>query len=95
MAVDHDHIVELTDRDEVWTAGDGIYGQLGIGKRQFDWYVKSHHGQDPEEEEHGFAKEWQKGDIELEEIVKVDGSGRGGKVTAVGTGAFSTLLVWG
>lgn len=94
VAVGYDHIVALTDTGEVWTVGNGMYGQLGIGPKQFDLYVESHHEQDPEEE-HEFAEEWQKVEIEAEELARMDDSERGGKVVAVGAGAFSTLLVWG
>ncbi|OJJ35883.1 hypothetical protein ASPWEDRAFT_531814 [Aspergillus wentii DTO 134E9] len=64
-AAGREHVVVLTEDGSLWSAGDGLYGQLGIGLRQFG--LCSEGGvidmlENYTEEE--FAVDWQRMDME-------------------------------
>ena len=101
VAVGFEHLVALTSEGEVFTLGDGMYGQLGVeAARQFDLHATKH--QDNETEgSWEFAEYWQKIDIPEEEMRTSarENAGSGGsrerRVVAVQAGCKSTLLIVG
>ena len=85
----------LTSEGEVFTAGDDMHGQLGVGKeRQFKLHVEKHQ-MNESEESWEFAENWQKIDIAEEERARGCAVGKRGKVVAVQAGCNSTLLITG
>lgn len=90
VAIGHNHVVALTSTGEVFTAGDGMHGQLGVGERQFDLHVEKHPMSDSGESWE-FAEHWQK--VEIGEEERTRGCAARGKVVAVHAGCDSTLFI--
>lgn len=87
VAVGHNHIVALTADNKVYTAGDGMQGQLSVGYQQFSLHSTNTSMSDAEESWE-FAEDWQ-----AVSIATVVDPRRKMKVTTVGAGWESTLLV--
>ena len=90
VAIGHNHLVALSSEGEVFTAGDGMHGQLGVGERQFDLHVEKHPMSDSGESWE-FAEHWQK--VEIVEEERTRGCAERGKVVAVHAGCDSTLFI--
>ncbi len=92
----------LTIDGKVFTAGDGMQGQLGVGARQFDLHADMH-PESEDEESWEFAERWQKVEIAAEERVRCgrdggrDHASRNGekRVVSVKAALDSTLLIMG
>ena len=93
-AIGFNHVVALTREGEVFTAGDGMHGQLGEGEAQFKLHAEKHQMCESEESWE-FAEYWQKIDIAEEERMRGSGAGKKGKIVAVQAGYDSTLLITG
>lgn len=67
VAVGYNHLVALTSDGQVFTAGDGMYGQIGVGEeQQFNLHATKHQ-MNESEESWEFAEYWQEVDIVAEE----------------------------
>jgi hypothetical protein len=104
VAVGYNHLVVLTIDGEVFTAGDGMQGQLGVGARQFDLHADMHQeSEDEDEDAWEFAERWQKVEIAAEERARCgrdggrDHASTNGEKRVVGVKAAldSTLLIMG
>ncbi|KAL9627423.1 MAG: hypothetical protein Q9164_007610, partial [Protoblastenia rupestris] len=96
VAAGYRHLVALSSDGEVFSIGDGMQGELGVGERQHDLHAELNYLNESEDSWE-FAEYWQKLEIADEELARgvVAQSGKKGKVIGVGAGHDSTLLIVG
>lgn len=101
IAIGYNHLVALAQDGQVFTAGDGMHGQLGVGEvQQFQLHAIKHQ-MNENEESWEFAEHWQKIDIADDEKARGFSAGAGAdgeirtRVSAVHAGCDSTLLIVG
>ncbi len=94
VAVGEKHLVALSSEGEVFTAGDGMHGQLGVGEAQFDLHAEMHESSG-REDSWEFAERWQKIHISDEERARGGLDGETMSIEWVGAGFDSTLLIGG
>lgn len=90
VAVGNEHIVALTSEGEVYTVGEGMFGQLGVGDRQFELHSELNYLNEAEESWE-FAEKWQRLELKHEEATQAPTEDA--KIIKVGAGSNSTLLV--
>lgn len=99
VAAGHRHLVALTSDGEVFTIGDGMQGQLGVGERRQHGLHAELNYMNELEDSWEFAEYWQKIEISDKELARglvvASTAGKKGKVISVGAGHESTLLIVG